>query len=256
LGAVVRQVVQQEGKPNRHLYHLTERGIALLHTLLCDFPPDQAGNEAEFFTRVAFFEFLGPPEREAILNKRLVYLEGCLDYLHRLQQMANEGECAPGTGNLMSNAQRVLAFHLQRVRHEYQWIATGWKSCKPTGHDVKRPLIQEVSLNGKGNYMTEQHTLLWEPSTSAAPLPPLVDPSREKQEEQPLVSLYRNYGSYVCSGTQRCSCCKPHRAPIKQGRPSWQRGHFTTHAFLPHWQPAFASGDGTRTVPHARARRG
>ena len=24
----------------------------------------------------------------------------------------------------MSNAQRVLAFHLQRVRHEYQWVVT------------------------------------------------------------------------------------------------------------------------------------
>jgi DNA-binding PadR family transcriptional regulator len=39
LGAVVREVVQQEGKPNRHIYHLTERGIELLHTYLCDFPP-------------------------------------------------------------------------------------------------------------------------------------------------------------------------------------------------------------------------
>jgi DNA-binding PadR family transcriptional regulator len=123
-GAVTRQVIPQEGKPNRHLYHLTERGVELLHTLLCDFPPDLAANDAEFFTRVAFFELLGPPEREAILNKRLVYLAGCLDYLHRLQQMANEGECAPGTSISMSNAQRVLAFHLQRVRHEYQWIAT------------------------------------------------------------------------------------------------------------------------------------
>ncbi len=124
MGAVVRQVVQQEGKPNRHLYHLTERGIALLHASLCDFPPEQAGNEAEFFTRVAFFEFLDPPERQEILKKRLAYLQGCLDYLQRMQEMADQGNCAPGTGISMSNAQRVLAFHLQRVRHEYHWIAT------------------------------------------------------------------------------------------------------------------------------------
>ena len=124
MGAVVRQVVQQDGKPNRHLYHLTERGIELLHASLCDFPPEQAGNEAEFFTRVAFFEFLEPQEREVILKKRLAYLQECLDYLHGMQQMANEGDCAPDTSIAMSNAQRVLAFHLQRVRHEYQWIAT------------------------------------------------------------------------------------------------------------------------------------
>jgi cytochrome P450 len=42
--------------------------------------------------------------------------------------------------------------------------------------------------------MTEQHTLLWEPGASAAPLPPLVDPSGMTQQEQPLVSLYRTYG--------------------------------------------------------------
>jgi cytochrome P450 len=42
--------------------------------------------------------------------------------------------------------------------------------------------------------MTEQHTLLWEPGSSAAPLPPLVDFARVMQEEQPLVSLYRAYG--------------------------------------------------------------
>src|SRR5258708_14734925 len=42
--------------------------------------------------------------------------------------------------------------------------------------------------------MTEQRTLLWEPGSGAAPLPPLVDLSGVTQEEQPLVSLYRTYG--------------------------------------------------------------
>jgi cytochrome P450 len=42
--------------------------------------------------------------------------------------------------------------------------------------------------------MTEQHTLLWEPGASAAPLPPLADYARVAREEQPLVSLYRTYG--------------------------------------------------------------
>ncbi len=42
--------------------------------------------------------------------------------------------------------------------------------------------------------MTEQHTLLWEPGASAAPLPPMVDLSGGTREEQPLVSLSRTYG--------------------------------------------------------------
>src|SRR6266702_4523591 len=48
IGAVTRQVLPQEGKPNRHLYQLTERGIELLQAYLRDFPASQAASEAEF----------------------------------------------------------------------------------------------------------------------------------------------------------------------------------------------------------------
>src|SRR5438270_4661115 len=112
MGAVTRQVIPQEGRLNRHLYQLTEHGLELLQAYLRDFPAEHAGNDAEFFTRVAFFEYLEPQEREMILKKRLAYLEGCLDYLHTMQQMADSQDCASGMGISMSNAQRVLAFHL------------------------------------------------------------------------------------------------------------------------------------------------
>jgi DNA-binding PadR family transcriptional regulator len=124
MGAVTRQVIPQEGKPNRHLYELTERGIELLHASLRDFPAGLASNDAEFFTRVAFFDLLEVPEREAILATRLAFLEGCLSYLQSMQHLAESDECA-NTANLsMSNAQRVLAFHTRRIRDEYAWIAS------------------------------------------------------------------------------------------------------------------------------------
>src|SRR5712692_7875096 len=97
MGAVTRQVIPQEGKPNRHLYQLTERGIELLHAQLRDFEPEQAGADAEFFTRVSFFDLLEAHEREAILNKRLAYLEACLEYLQKLQHLADAADCPPGT---------------------------------------------------------------------------------------------------------------------------------------------------------------
>ena len=117
MGAVEREVVQQEGKPNRHIYRLTERGIELLQAYLSDFPPEQAGNEAEFFTRVAFFDFLEPGERKEILQKRLAYLVGRLEHLDKLQQMVDEAHAT-------MCAQRVLTFHTQQIRNEYQWVAT------------------------------------------------------------------------------------------------------------------------------------
>jgi DNA-binding PadR family transcriptional regulator len=124
MGAVTRQIIPQEGKPNRHLHQLTERGIELLHTHLRDFEPEQAGADAEFFTRVSFFDLLEPNARVAILTSRLAYLEACLKYLQKLQHLADTQDCPPAAGLSMSPAQRVLAFHLRRVRDEYQWIAT------------------------------------------------------------------------------------------------------------------------------------
>ncbi len=116
LGAVVREVVQQEGKPNRHMYQLTERGLELLQAYLVDFPPELAGNDAEFFTRVAFFDFLEPEQRREILQKRLAHVQGRLELLHTLEQMIDEP-------HEMMYAERVLAFHFQQMRSEYEWIA-------------------------------------------------------------------------------------------------------------------------------------
>lgn len=124
IGAVTRQVIPQEGKPNRHLYQLTERGIELLQASLRDFPASQAANDAEFFTRVAFFDYLEVPEREVILTKRQAYLEGCLSYLQTMQHLADTDDCANTSGISMSHAQRVLAFHTRRIRDEYAWIAS------------------------------------------------------------------------------------------------------------------------------------
>jgi DNA-binding PadR family transcriptional regulator len=133
MGAVTRQVIAQEGKPNRHLYELTERGTELLHAYLRDFPASQASNDAEFFTRVAFFDVLEVPERAAILRARLAFLQGCLSYLQNMQHLAGSEECAPGIGISQPPAQRVLAFHARRIHDEYRWIASWLEEMQATG---------------------------------------------------------------------------------------------------------------------------
>ena len=122
-GAVTRQVVVQTGKPNRHLYQLTERGVELLQSTLRDFGPEQVGVDAEFFTRVSFFDFLEIPERREILETRRAYLQRGLEYLHQLQQMAEQGEDYANIIPSQTYAQRVLALHIQRIHDEYAWIA-------------------------------------------------------------------------------------------------------------------------------------
>jgi DNA-binding PadR family transcriptional regulator len=116
-GAVVRQVIPQEGKPPRHVYQLTEHGDTLLHRYLCDFPQELAANAPEFFTRVAFFDYLKPEEQRAILQQRLAHIESALGYLAELHKLAD-------TTCPTEAAQRVLAFHLHQTQGEQQWITT------------------------------------------------------------------------------------------------------------------------------------
>jgi hypothetical protein len=71
------------------------------------------------------FDSLKPQERQAILRTRLAYLQGGLDYLHKMQQLAQ-------TACPTEYAQRVLSFHLQRVRNEYQWVATWLEEMQAT----------------------------------------------------------------------------------------------------------------------------
>lgn len=125
--AVERHVVQQEGKPDRHLYQLTAHGVELLQSYLRDFPPVLAGNQAEFSTRVAFFDLLEPEERQEILKKRQAHVQEDLDHLYKLQAMADKG-------NASSHAQRVLAFTIQQDRNEYQWLAEWLEEMQESTH--------------------------------------------------------------------------------------------------------------------------
>jgi len=122
-GAVTREVQLQAGKPPRHIYQLTDRGVELLTAYLRDFGPEQARVDAEFFTRVSFFDFLEVPERREILQQRLAYLEACMAYVRSLHQIAEDDEDYVRSIVLTPvHARRVLAFQTERIRDEVTWI--------------------------------------------------------------------------------------------------------------------------------------
>jgi len=138
-GAVTREIQPQAGKPPRHIYHLTDRGIELLSAYLRDFGPEQARVDAEFFTRVSFFDFLEVPDRREILHQRLAYLEACLDYVRSLHQIAEEDEDYVRSIVLTPvHAQRVLAFQTQRIGDEVTWISN-WLAEMPAAYHESSP---------------------------------------------------------------------------------------------------------------------
>ena len=86
-GAVSRSAEEQEAKPPRHVYTITDVGRELLHDLLADFPAELALNEPEFMARVGNFGRLRPEERARVLEVR----ERALTAEHaRLTRLARE----------------------------------------------------------------------------------------------------------------------------------------------------------------------
>lgn len=114
-GAVVRTVKPQEGRPDRHVYRLTDRGRALLQERLRTFPPADAADAAEFRTRLTFFQLLDPPARRAILAARREALAG--------QGAALAGFLAEVDDQAEWRwARRVLAFQRGAVERELAWL--------------------------------------------------------------------------------------------------------------------------------------
>src|SRR5215813_10022781 len=116
MGAVHREVVRQQGKPDRHIYSLTDHGIEILQHLLREFPAELAADSAEFVTRVAFFDLLEPEARLEILAMREQALQRMLDHYARVIEGTDDAERHP-------YMRHVLAFTEQQTRHELEWIA-------------------------------------------------------------------------------------------------------------------------------------
>jgi DNA-binding PadR family transcriptional regulator len=115
MGAIRREVVQQEGKPDRHIYHLTSRGGEVMLDLLRDFSSEKAKRNAEFLVRVAFLDMLDPSERIAILKARQQSLQIRKANLPRL------GKSVPRTPE-PSFLGELLLFREQQFQLELDWI--------------------------------------------------------------------------------------------------------------------------------------
>jgi len=112
-GAVTRSAEEQEAKPPRHVYTITEVGRELLHDLLAEFPEELALGDEEFLARVGNFSWLRPGERVAVLDVR---------------DRALAAECARLAAIAAVQAdpwsRAVLAEIVRRFTEERAWLAT------------------------------------------------------------------------------------------------------------------------------------
>lgn len=110
-GAVSKTAHEQQGRPPKLVYEITDVGRDLLHSLLADLPPDAAQDDVEFMTRLGQFGFLSAPERLAVLGAREQALQERLGRLSALRgQAGNEQWSTLVTAELAARAEQERAW--------------------------------------------------------------------------------------------------------------------------------------------------
>lgn len=115
-GAVRKTAVQQEGRPPRHIYELTDVGEELLHEMVAELPAELASDEEEFLTRVGMFDELTPEERRGVLAARQAALGQRIELLKDLAARAEASATNRTWGGL------VTAELLERAERERRWL--------------------------------------------------------------------------------------------------------------------------------------
>lgn len=108
MGAVLREVEQQEGIPNRFLYRITDTGRELFQKLLQDINEETAADENEFDNRLAFFSLLTEENKEKILNLRIAHLRQQLSFINHMAEVVSEEDYIPFSKQLyLYNQERL-----------------------------------------------------------------------------------------------------------------------------------------------------
>ncbi|PRT39715.1 PadR family transcriptional regulator [Bacillus wiedmannii] len=111
MGAIIKQIHKQVGKPNRNMYDITETGEEIFSEMLREFPEKLATNNAEFLVRIALFEKLDYEARREILTIRQAALHKQLTAIESLDISS-------------FFITEVIEFSKSRIEHELLWITS------------------------------------------------------------------------------------------------------------------------------------
>ncbi|WP_454048780.1 PadR family transcriptional regulator [Cellulomonas sp. Marseille-Q8402] len=114
-GAVTRSVEQQEGRPARNVYTITDAGRGLLLDLVASLPRELAADDEEFLLRVSFFDELAVPARREVLGTRRAVVEAALAQVQGLL-------AAPAPGPERPWRRRAQEQLVDRLQQELRWL--------------------------------------------------------------------------------------------------------------------------------------
>ncbi|MFJ1104497.1 PadR family transcriptional regulator [Bacillus sp. GX] len=111
MGAIIKQIHKQVGKPDRNMYDITETGEEIFYEMLREFPEKIATNNAEFLVRIALFEKLDYEARKEILTIRQAALHKQLTAIQSLHVSS-------------FFITEVIEFSKSRIEYELLWITS------------------------------------------------------------------------------------------------------------------------------------
>lgn len=117
-GAITKEVRKQEGRPDQHIYRITEQGKEKISQLITNYLPKDAKNETEFLVRVSLFDRIEITDRIRILDIRAAYLNGVLASLEQKRALYRTGYI-----------DEIVQYSNKRILKEIEWIDKLRQTC-------------------------------------------------------------------------------------------------------------------------------
>ncbi|MEU0647712.1 PadR family transcriptional regulator [Streptomyces umbrinus] len=109
--AVLRSSEEQEAKPPRHIYSITDVGREVLHDMLAELPEEGADQSREFNARLVNFAWLSPEEQLRVLDVR-----------DRLLTRNRERVAALAAARVEPWSRLTLDHGIERIDAELGWL--------------------------------------------------------------------------------------------------------------------------------------
>ena len=120
-GLVTSQVIQQEGKPNRKQYQITDAGKAELQRWLST-PLPVTGPRSAWLIQIFFAQNLSNDEIANLFEKRIEYLRTCLSQVQGAQKNIDENYKKVGLKRVQSLWQLTLDYGIDNYTAEINWL--------------------------------------------------------------------------------------------------------------------------------------
>jgi DNA-binding PadR family transcriptional regulator len=115
-GAVTKTVEEQDGKPAKKVYSITDAGRQQLSELVSTLPPELAASDEEFLIRLGFFTEIDVEHRLGILAVRKAVIDGALE---QVRTLIVESAQSPARRWRNLSMERLIS----RFEEESRWIA-------------------------------------------------------------------------------------------------------------------------------------